>query len=227
VDTCSHCGAELPSRATFCPACGRRTDAPPPDPIRIPIPVQRAERRYFGVVQPVVVLLAAVALIAGGIVLVVLDYLAGGVIAIVLGLCLLPAFLTGARRWPDTPLARASVGTADRVRDEAGVAAQSVATWSKAGRDLVRLRREQFQLRRERDARIRELGVSAYSEDGRADELKAAAKELDRRIEANTETIERTISGARKRVRKERATVVVTEVIKPKPPAEDEEAPKT
>jgi hypothetical protein len=228
VDTCSHCGAELPSRATFCPACGRRTDAPPPDPIRIPIPVQRAERRYFGVVQPIVVLVAAVALISGGIVLVVLDYLAGGVIAIVLGLCLLPAFLTGARRWPDTPLARASVGTADRVRDEAGVAAQSVATWSKAGRDLVRLRREQFQLRRERDARVRELGVSAYSEDGRADELKAAAKELDRRIEANTETIERTISGARRRVRKERATVVVTEVIKPKPAGgEDEEAPKT
>jgi hypothetical protein len=227
VDTCSHCGAELPSRATFCPACGRRTDAPPPDPIRIPIPVQRAERRYFGVVQPIVVLVAAVALISGGIVLVVLDYLAGGVIAIVLGLCLLPAFLTGARRWPDTPLARASVGTADRVRDEAGVAAQSVATWSKAGRDLVRLRREQFQLRRERDARIRELGVSAYSEDGRADELKAAAKELTKRIEANAQTIERTLSGARKRVRKERATVVVTEVIAPEPAdQEDEDAPK-
>jgi hypothetical protein len=227
VDTCSHCGAELPDHATFCPACGRRTDAPPPEPIRIPVPVQQAARRDFGVVQPLFVLLAALALIGGGIVLVVLDYLAGGVIAIVVGLCLLPAFLAGARRRPDTPLARASVGTADRVRDEADVAAQSIATWSKAGRDVVRLRREQFQLRRQREARIRELGVSAYSEDGRADELKAAAKELTKRIEANAQTIERTLSGARKRVRKERATVVVTEVIAPEPAdQEDEDAPK-
>ena len=29
VDSCSHCGGTLPADATFCPSCGRRTDAPP------------------------------------------------------------------------------------------------------------------------------------------------------------------------------------------------------
>ena len=73
-------------------------------------------------------------------------------------MCLLPAFLAGARRWPESPLARIGVSAADRVRDEAGVAVESISTWSRAGRDVARLRKEQFQLRRERDAKIRQLG---------------------------------------------------------------------
>ena len=151
--------------------------------------------------------------------LVAVDVLVAGVIAIVAGVCLLPAFFAGARRWPskNSALVRASVSTADRVRGEGAVAVESISTWSKTGRDLVRHRRRQFRLRRERDAKIRELGVAAYAEDGRADELKAAAKELDKQIEANERTMERTLAAARKRVRKERDAVVATEVIEPEP----------
>ena len=98
------------------------------------------------------------------------------------------------------------VSTADRVRDEADVAGESISTWSRAGRDVVRLRKEQFRLRRERDAKIRELGVSFYADDGRADELKASAKELDERIAANERELQRTIAGARRRTRKGRAS---------------------
>ena len=181
MDTCSHCGVDLPEQATFCPACGRRTDAPPPDPAVLPVGVRPAAPRYFGLVSPPMILAMAVGLVALGIALIVVDHLVPGVIAIIVGVCLLPSFLAGARRWPDTPLARVSVGTADRVRDEADVAVESISTWSKAGRDLVRHRKQQFQLRRERDAKIRELGVSAYAEDGRESELRAAAKELDKR----------------------------------------------
>jgi zinc ribbon protein len=227
VDTCSHCGVELPEKATFCPACGRRTDAPPPDPAVLPIVLRPEEPRYFGLSSPPFVLSIAVGVIVVGIVLVVLGALVPGLIAIVAGVCLIPSFLAGVRRWPKTPVARASLSTARRVRGEAGAAVESVSTWSKAGRDLVRHRRQQFQLRRERDARIRELGVSAYAEDGRADELKAAAKELDSRIEANERTMQRTIAGARRRVRKERAAVVTTEVIAPAPDEDEDEAPKT
>ena len=105
--------------------------------------------------------------------------------------------------------------TADRLRDEAGVAVESVSTWSRAGRGVVSLRREQFGLRRERDAKIRELGQSVFDEDGRANELKAAARELDERIQANERELARTVAGARRRVRRERATIASTEVIAP------------
>jgi hypothetical protein len=188
--------------------------------------VRPVEPRYFGLGSPAFILAIAVALVVLGIVLIVVGQLIPGVIAIVAGACLLPSFFAGARRWPtrNTPLVRASLSTADRVRDEGAVAVQSISTWSKAGRDLVRHRRRQFQLRRERDAKIRELGASAYAEDGRADELKAAAKELDERIEANERTMQRTIAAARRRVRKERAAVASTEVIAPEPAEESDES---
>ncbi len=150
-----------------------------------------------------------------GIVLAVTGYLVVGVIAIVIAFCLLPAFLAGARRWPDTSIAQLGVSTADRVRDEAGFAVDSVSAWSRAGRDVARLRKEQFTLRRRRDAKVRELGVSFYSDDGRADELKAAAKELDERMAANELALQRAVASARRQTRKRRATVVPTEVITP------------
>jgi hypothetical protein len=215
VDACAHCGGDLPADAYFCPSCGRRTKAPPLDPRDYPIDVQHAKPRYFGVGPPVLVFALGVGLIVLGVVLLVLGSAVFGVVAIVLALCLLPTFLAGARRWPDNPVARAGISTANRVRDEAGVAATLVSTWSRAGRDTVRLRNERFRWRRERDAKIRQLGVSVYENDGRADELKAAAQELDERIAANERELQRTIAGARRRVRKGRAAVAATEVIKP------------
>jgi hypothetical protein len=215
VDSCSHCGGDLPESATFCPSCGRRTDLAAPEPREEPIDVQHAQPRYFGLGPPVFIFGVAVVLLILGIVLVVLDALVPGVIAIVLAVCLLPSFLSGARRWPETTLARAGVSTADRVRDEADAAAGSISTWSKAGRDVIRLRKEQFRLRREREAKIRELGVSVYAEDGRADELKAAAKELEAQRERNELTLRRTIASARRSTRKGRAAVVSTEIVEP------------
>ena len=230
METCAHCAADLPPNAVFCPSCGRRTDEPPAEARDVPIDVQHAEPRYFGLGPPIFVFSLAVGLLVLGVVLLVVGSFAIGVIAIILAACLLPTFLAGARRWPHTPIARAGISTADRVRDEADEAVASISTWSQAGRDVVRLRRETFQLRRERDATIRELGHSVFDEDGRADELKAAAKELDGRIDANERALQRTIAGARRRVRKGRAAVVATEIIKlepvteaePEPTAEDE-----
>lgn len=233
MNACSHCGAELPAAAVFCPSCGRRTDAAADagDTARaFPLDVQHAEARWFGLEPPLLVLGVMAALLVLGIFLLLGDSFALGVIAIVLALCLLPSFLAGARRWPDAPFARVGVSTAERVRDEADVAVASISTWSSAGRELVRLRKEQFGLRRERDATIRELGLSVYSDDGRADELKAAAKELDERIAANEREQAKTMAGARRRVRKQRAAVVATEVIRPDPgpvdPADEPDAPR-
>jgi hypothetical protein len=215
VASCSHCGGDLPAEALFCPSCGRRTDAPPYELKDLPVDIQHAQPRYFGLGQPIFVFSLLIGLLVLGIVLLVLGSFAFGVIAIIFAACLLPAFLAGARRWPDNTIARVGISTADRVRDEADVAVTSISTWSRAGRDIVRLRKETFQLRRERDAKIRELGLSVYEDDGRSDELKTAAKELDERIAADERELQRTVAGARRRVRKDRAAVVATEVIKP------------
>ena len=217
MESCSHCGGTLPADATFCPSCGRRTDAPPVTTREVPIDVQHAEPRYFGLGTPVFILGAAAILFVLGIVLIATGTLVVGLIALALAVCLLPAFLAGARRWPETRVAQVGVSTADRVRDEGKVAAESVVAWSRAGRDVARIRREQFRLRRERDEKVRELGVSFYTDDGRADALKAAAKELDERMAANERQLQRTVAGARRQTRKGRATVVPTEVIKPEP----------
>jgi hypothetical protein len=213
VSTCAHCGGELPANATFCPSCGRRTSAPVERDV--PIDVQHAEPRFFGLAPPVFVFAAGLLLLVLGISLLVAGAFAVGVIAIVVACCLLPTFLAGARRWPDTRIAQVGVSTADRVRDEAGVAAESITTWSRASREIARLRREQFRLRRERDTKVRELGVAVHGDDPRADELKAEARELERRLEENERQLQKTIAGARRRVRKERAAVVSTEVLEP------------
>lgn len=215
--TCRHCGRELPADSTFCPSCGRRVSADRRD---VPIDVQHAEPRYFGLGPPILVFVVALVLFAVGVVLLVRGSILFGALAVVLAVCLLPTFLAGARRWPDTSIARAGLSTADRLRDEAGAAAESISAWSRAGREVARVRKEQFALRRERDAKIRELGVSVYEEDGRADELKAEAKELDARLEQSDRELQRAIAAARRKTRKGRAAVVSTEILKPEEPEE-------
>ena len=78
-----------------------------------------------------------------------------------------------------------------------------------------RIRKEQLRLKRARTARIRDLGASVYAEDGRADELKAEAKALDELMERNERELARTIAGARRRVRHDRAAVATTQVVEP------------
>ena len=183
----------------------------------MPIEVQHAEPRYFGIGTPGFVLAAAAVLLLLGIVLAATGFVIVGIVVIAVAVCLVPVFVAGARRWPDTSIAQIGVSTADRVRGEAGVAVESVSAWTRAGRDVARLRKEQFQLRRRRDANVRELGVSFYSDDGRADELKAAAKALDEQMASNELELQRAVASARRQTRKGRATVVATEVIKPEP----------
>jgi len=225
VDTCSHCGGTLPADATFCPSCGRRTDAPLIER-DVPIEVQHAEPRYFGIGTPGFVLAAAAVLLLLGIVLAATGFVIVGIVAIAVAVCLVPVFVAGARRWPETSIAQIGVSTADRVRGEAGVAVESVSAWTRAGRDVARLRKEQFQLRRRRDGLVRELGVSFYSDDGRADELKAAAKALDEQMASNELELQRAVASARRQTRKGRATVVATEVIKPEPVPEAASEPE-
>ena len=107
----------------------------------MPIEVQHAEPRYFGIGTPGFVLAAAAALLVLGIALAVTGYVIVGIVAIAVAVCLVPVFVAGARRWPDTSIAQIGVSTADRVRGEAGVAVESVSAWTRAGRDVARIGR--------------------------------------------------------------------------------------
>jgi hypothetical protein len=192
----------------------------------VPIEVQHAEPRYFGIGTPGFVLAAAAVLLVLGIILAATGFVIVGIVAIAVAVCLVPVFVAGARRWPETSIAQIGVSTADRVRGEAGVAVESVSAWTRAGRDVARLRKEQFQLRRRRDRIVRELGVSFYSGDGQADELKADAKALDEQMASNELALQRAVASARRQTRKGRATVVATEVIKPEPVPESAPEPE-
>lgn len=219
MTSCPHCGGELPPNAAFCPSCGRRaalTDHGPVD-------VHHAEPTYFGLGPPLLALTVALALIVLGLFLIVAGAVAFGVLALVVGIGVFPTFLAGARRWPDHRVSRLGISTADRVRDEGQVAVEAVSTWTRAGREVLRLRREQHALRRERDARVHELGWSSYREDGRADELKSRAKELDERIEANERELARTLAEARRRVRKGRRSAASTQAFEAVPSDGQEE----
>ena len=219
MTSCPHCGGELPPNAAFCPACGRRADAADHGPVDL----HHAEPRYFGLGPPLLALTVALALILLGIVLVVTGPLAFGVLAIVVGVCVFPTFLAGARRWPDHPVSQLGISTADRVRDEGSVAVEAVSTWTRAGREVLRLRKEQHDLRRRRDARVHDLGWSYYRDDGHAEELKAQAKELDERLEANERELARTLADARRRVRKGRASAASTQPSEALPSDAEEE----
>jgi hypothetical protein len=62
ADTCPSCGIDLPLNARFCPACGTtldgsanstvRTGVPPDETGPVPVHVQRAEPRWFGMTPP-------------------------------------------------------------------------------------------------------------------------------------------------------------------------------
>lgn len=229
LDPCPACAAPLPPEARFCPGCGRPVGeaaaAPEPHPAReAPVTVQAAEPQYFGLGAPVFVFTVAAVLLVLAVVLLVTGNLLPGLLLLVAAFLLLPAFLAGARRWPESRIAQLSVRAADRARDEATVAAEAVSTWSRAGREVVRLRHEQFRLRRARDEKLRELGRSVLEADGETPALAAEARTLDERLRTTESTLEETLAGARRQVRSERAAIVATEVIRPDEVAEGGEA---
>jgi hypothetical protein len=232
LESCPTCSTLLPPDARFCPGCGRRTeldaDAPAPDDLpveeresEVPVTVREVEPQYFGLGAPAFVFGVAVVLLVLAVVLLALGNWVAGLLLLAAAFLLLPAFLAGVRRWPESTIAQLSMRTADRARDEASVAAETISTWSRAGREIVRRRREQFQLRRELDEKLRALGRSMLDADRSTPALTAAARELDERLRTSERELAETVAAARKRVRSERAAIASTKVLKPDEP-EDE-----
>jgi hypothetical protein len=170
ASNCASCGAPLPDGARFCPACGtavesgstERAEVPPHETTPAPVAVTRVSPRWFGVTPASLVLVLALMALVAGVVLLLIGDLVAGLLLLGLSLLLLAAFLEVARRKPDAEVARRAVGAADSFRARAGLAALALRTRSGARRAITRRRALALQLQGERDRLVRALGEAAY-----------------------------------------------------------------
>lgn len=223
--SCRNCGAPLPPGARFCPTCAWpvaegdtvRAEVPPVETGPVPVSVQQAAPRWFGLAPPTALFVLAAVLFVVALVLLAMQSWVAGLVVLGVALLLTAGFLESGRRKPDTPVVRASVGAVDSVRARAGYAAQAIATRSSARREIARRRAEALRLSGERDQALRELGAALYAgEDGAAERDRVTA--VDERVAQLEREIAEIDEQARKRVEEARLQVQPTEVRPPAPP---------
>lgn len=196
---CSACGSASAWDANFCQQCGRafRDDEPRP--------------RYYGVLSPgpafvlgaVLLVAAVIALIAGSVI--------AAIVLLVLAVIAFVFFYGAARRKPDDAVARGVFSTAHRLRGWATFARASTAAWTRALRDVLRIRGEARSLRREREPALRSLGDAAYREDEPLVEtLRQRIREIDDELAKREEARAEALAAARRHVDEEHEVVQAT-----------------
>ena len=195
---CAACGAASAWDARFCHQCGRPLDERTP--------------RYYGVLSPgpafvlgsVLLVVGFVALIAGSVIAAIV-LLAIAVVAFVF-------FYEAARRNPDDRVARSVASSGNHLRGWVRLAAASVAAWTRAARDVFRLRRESRSLRREREPTLRLLGDAVYREDEPlVQTLLERIREIDGELERREEARVEALATARRHVDEERGAAGPTQ----------------
>src|SRR3954466_2316097 len=126
TDLCPRCGAGVPARARFCPECdtpleepGNRTQIvqlPREETGPVPINVQRAEPRWFGVAPPTLLLGVSIAVLVLAIVLFATGHWPFGLILLGIAALLLAAFMEAARRRPHEHTPRGGSRVGERAR---------------------------------------------------------------------------------------------------------------
>ncbi len=192
---CQTCGAKLPSKALFCPECGSRVNAPsgdtavqelpPTETGPVPIELQVAERRYFGVPPSTILLVIGVIGLAAAIFLFATGRWPWGLILLGLAIFTLTGFSSQTRRIPGeaSGVGRGSLAALDSVRARAGAMVETVAAHGNARIELARLRREVGDLVAERGQHLRELGDAVYEGN------RSATKQQKERIQGIDELI--------------------------------------
>jgi hypothetical protein len=209
--TCPACASATPESASFCPTCGHRLA----DPLEA-VPVAHVEPRLFGVVSPGAALALACLLLVGAVVAFVASAPIAGIVLLAGSVATFVVFYGAASRDPASPLVRTARSADHRVRGWTRVATSFAEAWSRAGRDVVRLRGELRALRREREAAQHALGEAAYREDYEAVAVRRGRmRELDQAIADREHARDEALAGARGRVDEERLHARPTEIVVP------------
>jgi hypothetical protein len=189
-------------------------EAPPA--VETPATWAEAKPRYFGATpHGLAAVLAAFAFGAGIVLLVSGDVLAG--VLLVVGAVLLAAFYAErARHRRDTAFDRIAAATADRTRALAGFTGSSVRAWTRAGRELTRLRLEANRRAKERTQLQYALGGAVHAgDDAETERLRAELQSADERIAACVAEANEVVERMRATRAQDRLAVVATEVRQP------------
>jgi len=195
-------------------------ELPPEDTGRVPVNVVEAEPRLFGMTPPLLAFGLSTAALALGIVFLVLGRWVVGGVLLALAVALLALFIDRARRRPTSPLTQTSSRLVDSVVARTRFAAGSLGAWSRAGRDVVRLRREIRALALERQRTQLTLGDAAYREDkAEITALRARLRDIDDQLAARDAAARAAVERTRRGIDRERDAIRPTERI-----SADEEA---
>jgi hypothetical protein len=226
TDACLRCGADLPARARFCPECGTRLDEQAnetvavelPDETTGPVPVsmQRAEPRWFGIAPPTWLLaLSGIALFVA-IVLFATAHWPFGLILLGIAALLLAAFMETARHRP---------GRETQPRRGSPVRERTRSTWeewrarSAAAGESRRLQSALLLVESERKRALADLGVAVHAQDANAETAaRARLAELDEQERFLNAQLERQLAAAGERIHKARLPVQDTMMVLPSEP---------
>jgi hypothetical protein len=138
-------------------------------------------------------------------------------VLLLLAACLLGAiYVERARHHRASSAARIAAAAVDHTRALAGFAGATAGVWTRAGRDVARLRLEAHRLARERSELQYALGGAAYDEDAeRVVQLRTELTRCVERIDGCAAAAREAVQRARSRTADERRVVAATQVRKP------------
>jgi len=172
--------------------------------------------RYFGVTPHGLAAVVAAFAFGAGVVLVFSGYVLAGVLLLVAAALLAAIYAEQARRRRDTALDRIAAATVDHTRALAGFTGSSVRAWTKAGRELARLRLEANRRAKERNQLQYALGGAVHAgDDGETERLKGELQAADARIAACVAEANGVVERMRATRAQEKLAVVSTEIRRP------------
>lgn len=226
TDLCPRCGADVPARARFCPECGTALDGPVHNTQIVPVPseetgpvpisMNRAEPRWFGVTPPALLLGVSAALLLLAIVLFAIGHWPYGLILLGLAALLLAAFMEAARRRPHEHAARAGSDARERARSKW----EEFRARSVAAAEARRIQSQLLIIDTERNRQLGFLGVAAHRHDSTGEAAaRSALAELDEREAALQARLEEQLELAGERIRKAKLPVQDTMMVLPSEPS--------
>jgi hypothetical protein len=224
TESCPNCRAEVPANARFCPDCGTRLRGdmtlevalPPDETGPVPVSMQRAEPRWFGIAPPTALLVVSGIALFAAIVLFATSHWPYGLILLGVAALLLAAFMEAARSRPHgerTPRRGSPVGERTRSMWE------ELRARSTAAAEVKRLQSALLLVESERSQTLHQLGQAAHARDSRAEaEARAKLTDLDEQEAELRRQLDSGLELAGERIRKAKLPVQDTMMVLPTEP---------